>query len=816
MRADAESEVVSILKDAGYWDDPAVWRLFGDAANNFSTIGNQQSEAIAALVEKIVNGVDARLINACISKGIDPESPLAPQSIREAVATFFEGREYFRPDRDGRIADWDNKRTTAEGRLLTLAATGYKSGHGLPCLTIADQGEGQTPDSFPETFLSLLKDNKLRIHFVQGKYNMGGTGALNYCSQRHRLQLIVSRRNPALLPDGAPDRDREWGFTVVRRQGGSSVRSSVYTYLAPVGDTAHQRGDVLSFAASSWPIFPDDPREPNQGADAYVRGAPHGTLVKLYEYEWQGVKSNIVQSGEGLLRRVDLALPELALPVRLYECRRFDGGLASFSTNARGLVARLDRDRASSLEPNFPVGAGITLEGKQIPIRVYAFREGKAKQYRLRNYGVVFSVNGQMHAAFPTDFFGRTAVNLGYLSDSLLVVLDCSNIDERMREDLFMNSRDRLRHTPMATRLEQQLERYLKAEPSLRDLQSRRRAEQTAERLKDDKPLADVLQGLLQRNPLLSKLFKHGLRLSAPFPPSTGSSPGRSAEFNGKEFPTYFRFKGLATGEVLKRDASLDTRVRVAFETDVVDDYFIRENSPGAWRVRQRIDDRLLEVPDWSWTGPRSGIVQLWINALPEEASVGKTIEYVIEVTDDSRVDALTNVLLLRVLAKGSQGGGSGSRSETGNKGKGKLGGSDQLALPPIVPVSSKEWEKYDFDANTALRVKLADTANDSDDASVYDFYVNVDNRYLKATQKETKTDANLLEKQFVYGMVLIGLALLQQQKVDAKRRRDAASEDGGAQEGVERRVDLVTKGLAPIFLPMVDAIGGLSVESES
>jgi hypothetical protein len=306
----------------------------------------------------------------------------------------------------------------------------------------------------------------------------------------------------------------------VRRQAGEGgARSSVYTYLAPVGATPGSRGDVLSFDAAALSIFPEDPKGKNNGADAYAREAPYGSLVKLYEYGWQGGKSNIVLSGDGLLRRVDLALPELALPIRLFECRRYDGGRASFSTNVLGLLARLDQDKAENLEPSFPCGGNITLGGKQIAVRVYAFKPNKAKQYRLSRYGVVFAVNGQMHAALPTDFFGRKAVNLSYVGDSLLVVLDCSNIDGLMREDLFMNSRDRLRDTLLARGLEEELQRYLKDDPALRSLQNQRRSERTADRLKDDQPLADVLQTLLNTNPLLSKLFKHGLRLSAPSEP---------------------------------------------------------------------------------------------------------------------------------------------------------------------------------------------------------------------------------------------------------------------------------------------------------
>src|SRR6266436_40953 len=85
MWADSEKEVVQILTDAGYWENKRVWRLYGDRENNFSTIGNQQNRPDAALVEKLINSVDARLMHECLSLGINPESPAAPQSIREAL-----------------------------------------------------------------------------------------------------------------------------------------------------------------------------------------------------------------------------------------------------------------------------------------------------------------------------------------------------------------------------------------------------------------------------------------------------------------------------------------------------------------------------------------------------------------------------------------------------------------------------------------------------------------------------------------------------------------------------------------------------------
>jgi hypothetical protein len=73
-------------------------------------------------------------------------------------------------------------------------------------ITIYDNGEGQNPDNFEDTFLSLLQGNKNEIHFVQGKYNMGGSGAIIFCGKKS-YQLIASKRF-----DGSGN----FGFTLIR------------------------------------------------------------------------------------------------------------------------------------------------------------------------------------------------------------------------------------------------------------------------------------------------------------------------------------------------------------------------------------------------------------------------------------------------------------------------------------------------------------------------------------------------------------------------------------------------------------------------
>jgi hypothetical protein len=123
LRADTEAEVVNILESIGLWQDSSLWRLYGDKEGNFAQAGNQQALPEAALVEKIVNCCDSRLMCECVVRGIDPESEEAPKSVREAVALFFEGKRAS-GDEAGSLANWSKDERTKQSRFITIAATG--------------------------------------------------------------------------------------------------------------------------------------------------------------------------------------------------------------------------------------------------------------------------------------------------------------------------------------------------------------------------------------------------------------------------------------------------------------------------------------------------------------------------------------------------------------------------------------------------------------------------------------------------------------------------------------------------------------------
>ncbi len=807
MKSDSEQEVIKLLTDTGYWENTAAWRYYGDYENNYNTIGNQQSRPDAALVEKLVNSVDARLMNECLARGINPEDASAPQSIVEAVATFFEPGSNPKSMVAGRIKNWSDAKRIDIARGITFAATGASPQEGYPSFTIADSGEGQPPENMPETFLSLTKSNKLRIPFVQGKFNMGGTGVLKFCGH-YNLQLIVSRRNPAILRNNLKHKsDNQWSFTVVRREDPSgNRRSSVYTYLAPVNCEKNPgHGSVLRFTAHDMPIFPE-------GRNAYARTSEWGSLIKLYEYAATGLKGHILRK-DGMLSRMDILLPDVALPIRFYECRQgYRGHAGSFETTLTGLSVRLDDDKGENLE--FSNSCPISVAGEHMTATIYAFKKGRADTYR-KNEGIIFIINGQTHAHLTLDFFRRKAVGLSYLADSILVMVDCTRLSGRAREDLFMNSRDRLSAAPLRHAIEDELEVLLKNHEGLRELKERRRREELEASLKDSKPLEEVLETLIRHSPTLSQLFLLGDRAANPFKPKTVQSEEKL--FEGKHYPAYFRFKGKKYGEKLERECHINMRARISFETDATNDYFSRQVDPGTFSLNLQGDDsQLIMVKDYS-LNLQNGIATLNLK-LPDVCVVGGLLHFVASVSDSSQVEPFQNYFQIRIKPASETDGGKGQR----HKPPSEIEGPDReiptgIQLPNWVRVSESDWNKHNppFDQFTALRIRHAGTAEETPEngVDIYDFFINEDNihlkRYLKYELKTERSDV-LARTRFELGLMLTGLAVIHRA---AQRKQNEEIETDDAEINIEKQVEYFTMAVAPFLLPMIDALGALDSE---
>ena len=257
LAAGTENEVQAILDAQGLSGDNDRWRPYGDNEAFYGVVENQQAHPVPALVEKVMNGIDAILEKKVVEHGIDIRSEHAPSSVQDALDRYFPNHK-----------NWDiGDVRRQQARDLQIVASGPRRDTSL---LIYDNGVGQAPEDFPNTFLSLLRGNKNDVHFVQGKYNMGGAGAIAFCGDL-RYQLVASKRFDGSLP---------LGFTLLRRHppklaAAANRKNTWYEYLVFDGKVASLDIDEMDI-----------------GLDG--RRFSTGSLLKLYSYRLpEGARSII-------------------------------------------------------------------------------------------------------------------------------------------------------------------------------------------------------------------------------------------------------------------------------------------------------------------------------------------------------------------------------------------------------------------------------------------------------------------------------------------------------------------------------------------
>ena len=739
LKAESENEADAILKRAGYGlDNESAWQPLGGMENNFSTVGNQQTEATAALVEKIINGLDANLMAECFRAGIDPEGPEAPRTMAEAVEKFF----YVR---DGLLSNVEPKKLTELASSLHVVAVGEKSS---PCYLIVDGGEGQTPNAFPDTFMSLNRSNKLRIPFVQGKFNSGGTGVLQFCGN-FNMQLIVSKRHPSAPRLHGDTSFSQWGFTLVRRMKPTAGRrNSMYVYLAP-------GGNVPRFSATAIDVLPEN--RASQRPRPYATALKHGTCVKLYNFRWKG-KSIATTDARFELERF-LHLP--CLPFRLTETRDYRAHY--FATTVAGIWASIGSGRPndSKVEPNFPAYADLNLTDiGSLPYQIAVF----SNTVKPRNvpHGVFFNVNGQVHGALPSDFIARR-LKFDYLKDHLLVSIDCTYMTATVREDFFMASRDRVRRNEVYENVVSCLKDALRDHPGLRQLNAARRKKEIDETLSDKSQAKNVFSELLKADPTLASLFGNGNRLV------TTTGPGEPLPFSGRKFPTFFRLTKNPRGGLLKH-CPVNLTCRVEFETDAVNDYFKRGDCPGTITT----DPPNLIEHSSLWNGRFTVRVRMPWNSQPDDI-----VKVRVTVTDIQReMKGSPFISEFTLIADPVQDRKRGPRPPSPPKPR---TGAD---IPEL------NWMDYD-DIGVSVEVR-------HDDRGRLEYFANRNNQFLAAELIKTKDEDHALVKfWFGYGLMLCAMGMMKPSKNRVGANSDDDTED-------LKLINAHCNGLARVIVPII------------
>ncbi|MBK7952315.1 MAG: hypothetical protein IPK00_27075 [Deltaproteobacteria bacterium] len=410
------------------------------------------------------------------------------------------------------------------------------------------------------------------INFVQGRFNMGGTGVLPFCGEKRKIQLIVSR-----APDDVVGtKGHEWAYTIICFF--PSAKDPSWRYM--VGPD----GQVLTAGSGPLKLVPLKAVKSGVICKPLERAVPSGTLVKMYDFK--APRSNVC--GE-LYKKLGEYLIQPAIPLRIIECRK------DYQANVMG-VTLWDRLGAllknNELEDECRDGIGVTVElstGEQVPAEVRVFRlstKKKGEDVDEFRVGLRALINGQSHAKRGPEFVRAKGVGLEHIAGSMLVTLDCTRLCQQSRNDLFMANRETFRsESALCEELFKELKEQLRGHDALKYL-NHKRYEEKVKTAVDDEDGIKAMEDLLAEDPELAELFggKESGATSSHAPTAGGSLPAKPEQFKGAQFPSFFRRADGSTS--VEMEVPRGGIARVAFHTDVRNNYFTRKTNRGTCKFK--------------------------------------------------------------------------------------------------------------------------------------------------------------------------------------------------------------------------------------
>jgi hypothetical protein len=709
ISAPSEIEVKRIVEDDPILRNEQNWRPYGGYAGNFNTIHNQQQDSVAALAEKPINSIDHLLLNECKLRGINPEGSEAPKSMQEAVELLFGIKK-------GDFSEVGRQKRREIANNIMLMAEGSRE---RPNIIIADAGEGQHPSDFEDTFVSLHKGNKDKVRFVQGKYNMGGTGVLRFCGDYH-YQLILSRKTPELLQS---NQDDKWGFTLVRLHAVTTSQLYKHSWYEYCVD---ENGEILSFHGETLNILP------NNG------GFTSGTFIKLFDYYLDD--ASII--GLGLWRELNRRLYTPALPIMLYEARDYKGH--SRTKLMLGNKMRTLVDERDSVEQSLTIPTKLGKFGWR-NIEVTLFKEGTSKsEFTTQNDAIFFTINGQTHATIGRSFL-RTKAKLYYLADYLLVHIDCTDVETNIREQTFMPNRERMPRDEISKEVEEILANELTNHEGLQKLNQFRREQLVIKNPKDTEFLEGVVSKLIKDN----RSLLNYLGLGGGIKDVKDQGDIEIEKYEGKRFPTYLKILSYSSKDKLyRKQIPVNSYARLKLETDAANDYFDRVSENGELKMNP---DIMTSFHLWH------GIITIKL-VPPQGAKVGEIQKIMVELTrpyQDSLFVEFEVEYAPRIQTKVKPHG-----QEDEDKGK-----AYKLPEPILVYREKRDgfasWAEHDWTGEDIAKVAPSGGAN-GDEKSL-DVFINMDanvlHDYLRR-QQASERQQELIKRSWETSIFLNSLVL--------------------------------------------------------
>jgi hypothetical protein len=563
-----EAELLDVIGIYPNIFDDSNWKPLDNNPSNYGIVKNQQSNPIAALIEKVTNSIDALLTKKCYESGVNPKSLDAPRTMNEAIEKFYPNN------------NWDlnsQKRAQAEEIQIIADGKGPRSNRASydTSVIVYDNGEGQHPEDFEKTFLSLVRGNKNDVHFVQGKYNMGGSGSIVFCGKK-RFQLIASKKH---------DNSGNFGFTLIRehpKRASDQAKETWYEYL------------LIDGKIPSFPIQKLDLGLENRLFET-------GSIIKMYSYQFPKGYSGFAQD---LNQSINEYLFNPALPIFTKDTKERYPNNKVLVKDLYGLKRRLANEESEYLEERFSEEfEDQSLFGKmkvscfvfKTKIRDFNLKRSKEviqDRYFKNSMAVLFSLNGQVHGHYTSEFITRS-LKLNLLKSHLLIHVDCTEMKYDFRKELFMASRDRLKDGDETQFLRAYLAKQLsKKDGRLAEIEKRRKQ---AVNIDTSANTSDLLKNFTKNMPLdselmklLGKTFKLDLKNQEKKKPEGGKKPKKTETqeipFKPERFPSMFKVSGKNGSDVVAK-IPLEGEKTINFSTDVENEYFDRSEEPGELKI---------------------------------------------------------------------------------------------------------------------------------------------------------------------------------------------------------------------------------------
>lgn len=752
-----EDDVEKLIITEGEYFKQENWAPIDGNYSNYGIIENQQSNPIAALVEKLTNSIDAILTKKCLQLGIDPSSANAPRNMQEAVQLFY-------PDHKNWDLTTQRKKQAENIQVIADGPTRNTS------VIIYDDGEGQHPKDFLGTFLSLVKGNKNKVMFVQGKYNMGGSGAIVFCGKR-RYQLIASKKF---------DNTGDFGFTLIREHPFSDAEAELnkntwYEYLA-IDE------NIPSFDLKG-----------ELDLNLLNRKFKTGSIIKMYSYQFPTGYSGFAQD---LNQSLNEFLFEPLLPIYTIDNPTRYPNNNVLQLDLFGLKRRLELDN-TYIDESFSEIYTDEMFG-EIKVTCYVFkpkvaendlkktRENIRRAFFKNNMSVMFSINGQTHGHYTSEFITQQ-LKFNLLKDYLLVHVDCTKMKYSFRKELFMASRDRLKGGTHSKDLREYLGKKLR-NSRLDEINKRRKdligldganttelLKSFAKNLNKDSDLFKFLQNTLKLEDKNNKVDpKTNIKKDS-------SHLKEKVPFNPKRFPSFFKLQGGKTPAIsLPKDGEKTIR----FETDVENEYFDRIEDPGELEIsllsikrndRDGGDEKgsSLEISSLlniTKSSPIEGNIKIIINPT-KELNVNDEIEIKISLSNPGE----TFEEMLWVKIKDKELPKIKVPSEEDQE-------FSNIGLPELIKIKKNQWEGLQ---SSGIEMSYLTVMYPVGEGNMLEkIYINMDSKVFLDTRSKLKTETQIevAEKRYLSSVYFHSLFIYM---ITKKRNYKLLQEKNGVDEDI-------------------------------